>query len=100
MSLLYFKYADQCLSSSVSVNPECVTKFNELKLGKQIKWIIYKLSDDQREIVVEEASSTADYEAFRKKLLDAKSKTKSGAESIGPRYAVFDFEYSTEEGSR
>ncbi|EAT76172.2 hypothetical protein SNOG_16474 [Parastagonospora nodorum SN15] len=40
---------------SVSVSPECISTFNELKLGKDIKWIIYKISDDWKEIVVEES---------------------------------------------
>jgi len=88
--------------SGVSVSPECITKFNELKLGKTIKYIIYKLSDNYKEIVVEEASETADWDTFREKLVSAKSKTKSGALTKGPRYAVYDFHYdlASGEGSR
>jgi len=88
--------------SGVQVAPECVTKFNELKLGKSIKYIIYKLSDDYKEIIVEEASEDGDWDAFREKLVTAKSKTKSGALTKGPRYAVYDFNYdlANGEGSR
>ncbi|KAL1304444.1 hypothetical protein AAFC00_003441 [Neodothiora populina] len=87
--------------SGVSVAPECISAFNDLKLGKSTKWIIYKISDDWKEIVVEETSSTADYSAFREKLLNAKSKDKKGKEGIGGRYAVYDMEYETAgEGSR
>jgi len=84
------------------VSPECITKFNELKLGKTIKYIIYKLSDDYKEIVVEEASENGDWDTFREKLVTAKSKTKSGATTKGPRYAVYDFNYdlASGEGSR
>lgn len=83
------------------MSPDCITAFNDLKLGKSTKWIIYKISDDWKEIVVEETSTSGDYSAFREKLLNAKSKNKKGVEGIGGRYAVFDLEYDTEgEGKR
>jgi len=85
-------------SSGVSVAPECIQAFNELKLGKSLKWIIYKISDDWKEIVVEETSTDPDYGVFREKLLNAKSKNKKGEEGIGGRYAVFDVEYDLESG--
>ncbi|KAL1583703.1 hypothetical protein WHR41_07497 [Cladosporium halotolerans] len=84
--------------SGVSVVPECITAFNDLKLGKSTKWIIYKISDDWKEIVVEESSSDNNYDAFRQKLLDAKSKDKKGNEGIGGRYAVYDVEYDAPNG--
>jgi len=84
--------------SGVSVAPECITKFNDLKLGKSIKYIIYKLSDDYKEVVVEEASEQADWEAFREKLINAKSKNRAGKEAKGPRYAVYDFAYDLVSG--
>jgi hypothetical protein len=84
------------------VAPECITAFNDLKLSKKSKFIIYKLSDDYKQIVVEEASSDGDWEVFREKLVNAKSKGMGGKEVKGPRYAVYDFEYelSSGEGSR
>lgn len=85
----------------MSVSPECISAFNDLKLGKSTKWIIYKISDDWKEIVVEETSSVDDYSAFREKLLSAKSKDRKGKEGQGGRYAVYDVEYETEgEGKR
>ncbi|KAK5149208.1 hypothetical protein LTR04_007346 [Oleoguttula sp. CCFEE 6159] len=84
--------------SGVSVSPECITAFNELKLGKSTKWIIYKISDDWKEIVVEETSKEADFSVFREKLLSAKSKNKRGEEGIGGRYAVYDMEYDAPGG--
>jgi Cofilin/tropomyosin-type actin-binding protein len=90
------------VADSVQVAPECITKFNELKLGKSIKYIIFKLSDDNKEIVVEDTSDNKDWDEFRNKLVNAKSKNKMGKESKGPRYAVYDFEYdlASGEGSR
>jgi cofilin len=82
----------------VSVAPECVSAFNELKLGKSMKWIIYKISDDWKEIVVEETSTESEWADFREKLLNAKSKDRKGKEGIGGRYAVFDVQYELESG--
>ena len=62
-----------------------------------MKYVIYKLSDDYKEIVVETQSGVADYEAFRTHLVDAKSSHK-GKISIGPRYAVYDFDYELKSG--
>jgi len=74
--------------SGVSVAPECIQVFNDLKLGRpgkpKIKYIIYKLSDDNKQIVVEESSEDPDWEVFRTKLESAKSKNKAGKESDGP----------------
>ncbi|KAI4130394.1 MAG: hypothetical protein LQ341_006464, partial [Variospora aurantia] len=83
--------------SGVTVTPECISKFNELKLGKSIKYIIYKLSDDYTEIVVEDASTDPEWENFQNKILNAKASYK-GKEGKGPRYAVYDFQYELEGG--
>ncbi|KAI4176853.1 MAG: hypothetical protein LQ346_007759 [Caloplaca aetnensis] len=80
-----------------TVNPECTATFNELKLGKSLKYIIYKLSDDYKEIVVEESGTDPDWENFQKKIIDAKT-THRGKEGRGPRYAVYDFQYELEAG--
>ncbi|KAI1655843.1 hypothetical protein F4813DRAFT_366515 [Daldinia decipiens] len=88
--------------SGATVSQECITAYNDLKLAKKHKYVIFKLSDNNREIIVEEASEDKDWETFREKLLNATTKTKSGAVSKGPRYAVYDFEYNlaSGEGSR
>ncbi|WYZ36568.1 hypothetical protein EsH8_II_000074 [Colletotrichum jinshuiense] len=88
--------------SGATVAQECITTYNDLKLQKKYKYIIYKLSDDNKEIVVEEASADADWDNFRQKLISATTKSKSGAVGKGPRYAVYDVEYSlaSGEGSR
>lgn len=82
----------------VSVAPECISAFNELKLGKDLKWIIYKISDDWKQIVVEETSKQDDFAVFRDKLLGAKSKDRKGKEGMGGRYAVYDMAYNLESG--
>ena len=85
------------MPTRASVAPECTSKFNELKLGKQIKYIIFKLSDDYKEIVVEDYSSDQDWESFQNKLLNAKASFK-GKEGKGSRYAVYDFQWELPGG--
>lgn len=84
--------------SGVSLPEDCVTAFLELKLGKSTKYIIYKLSDDYTEIVIEDSSNDPDWEAFRQKLIKAESKDKKGNAGVGPRYAVYDFAYELANG--
>ena len=86
----------------MTVSNECISAFNELKLGKSIKYIVYKLSDDFKQIEVETTSEVADWDAFREHLVNAKTKNKMGKEGKGPRYAVYDFHYdlASGEGSR
>ena len=84
--------------SGATVSQECISAFNDLKLSKKYKYIIFKLSDDNKEIVVEDASDNKDWEAFRERLINATSKNKMGKEGKGPRYAVYDFEYSLASG--
>jgi len=84
--------------SGASVSQECISSYNDLKLSKKYKYIIYKLSDDYKEIVVEEASADKDWETFREKLINATSKNKAGREGKGPRYAIYDFEYNLASG--
>ena len=82
-------------SSGVTVSPECVSAFNDLKLGKSTKWIIYKLSDNQKEVVVEESGKEQEWETFREKLINAKS----ADGKTGARYAVYDLSYEAEGGA-
>ncbi|RMZ91712.1 hypothetical protein DV736_g1039, partial [Chaetothyriales sp. CBS 134916] len=81
----------------LSVNPQCVSAFNELKLGGSkggLKYIIYKISDDQTEIVVDETGTEADYDGFREKLIAKKDK----AGKDRPSYAIYDVEFELDGG--
>ncbi|CAK7897940.1 cofilin [[Candida] anglica] len=68
--------------SGVAVADESVSAFNDLKLGKKFKFVIFALNDKKTSIVVEETSTDADYDAFLEKLPENECK-----------YAVYDFEY-------
>jgi len=86
------------LASGVSVQDECVTAFNEFRMSRgKTKFIIYKISDDRKSIVVDEVSSDPDYEVFRTKLGNARD----AQGNLAPRYAVYDVEYELPgEGKR
>ncbi|KAM0642203.1 hypothetical protein ACHAQF_003779 [Verticillium nonalfalfae] len=104
--------------SGASVSQECIEAYNDLKLNKKYKYIVFKLSDDNKQIVIEEASESKDWETFRERLINATSKSKTvrrrrftaqlrekmaltnfqGAVGKGPRYAVYDFQYSLASG--
>ncbi|KAJ1964006.1 cofilin [Dipsacomyces acuminosporus] len=73
------------MSSGVGVNGACLEAYNELKLKHTSKYIIFKLSDDNKEIVVEKTSADKDYEGFLGDLPEQEC-----------RYAVYDFEFEKE----
>lgn len=65
-------------------------KFQELKLGKAHRYVIFTINADNTEIVVEKtAPKTATYQEFV-----------TGLPKDDTRYAVFDFEYQQEGGLR
>ncbi|GAC95787.1 hypothetical protein PHSY_003363 [Pseudozyma hubeiensis SY62] len=69
-------------SSGVKVSQECLDKFQELKLGKKIKYIIYSLNDKNTEIIVQNTSTSTSYDDFLAELPPTEC-----------RYAIYDFEY-------
>ncbi|SYW78243.1 probable COF1 - cofilin, actin binding and severing protein [Ustilago bromivora] len=78
------------MSSGVAVSQECLAQFQELKLGKKIKYIIYTLNQNNTEIVVAKASTSSSYDDFIAELPPAEC-----------RYAIYDFEYEKgDEGKR
>jgi len=76
--------------SGVAVDPRCSEAFQELKLGKTTKFIIFKINDDKTAIVVSKVSNDTDYDSFLEELPDEDC-----------RYAVYDFDYTKgDEGKR
>lgn len=77
---------------------ECITAFKELlykKGGNKLTFVIYKISDDNRSIIVEEKSSEKSYDEFRQRLT---SSVENGQRV--PRYAVYDVEYDLKDDGR
>lgn len=95
-------FADEEPAISVSVGDDVVGVFNEFRTSAnskadRIKFVIFKISDNKKDVVVDEASTETDYEVFRNKLADAKDDKGKPA----PRYAVYDVDYEIpNEGKR
>jgi hypothetical protein len=56
--------------------------FSDLKLKKKYKYIVYKLNDDNSQIVVEKLAEEGNYDDFIKAMPKGEC-----------RYAIFDFEF-------
>ncbi len=64
--------------SRATVSADCITAYNDLKLNKKYKYVIFKLADDNKEIVVESTSEDGpEYDDFRDKLINAQSKSRT-----------------------
>lgn len=78
---------------SVSIADECITAFNDFRMSgnkaNKTKFIIFKIADNKKEVVIDEVSQEEDYEVFRSRLEAAKDSKGNPA----PRYAVYDVEY-------
>ncbi|KAI9512379.1 actin depolymerizing factor [Russula earlei] len=75
------------MSSGVTVNPDSVAQFQDLKLKKKHKYIIFGLNEDKTEIIVLKSSTSKDYEEFLVDLPENQC-----------RWAVYDLEFLKEEG--
>ncbi|KAF9066747.1 actin depolymerizing factor [Rhodocollybia butyracea] len=74
-------------ASGISVNNECLEVYQALKLGKKMKYIIFNINSNNTEIVVDKKSESKEYDDFIADLPELEC-----------RWAVYDFEYKTDEG--
>ncbi|KAB2598202.1 actin-depolymerizing factor 1-like [Pyrus ussuriensis x Pyrus communis] len=73
--------------SGMAVHDECKLKFLELKAKRTYRFIVYKIEEKQNEVIVEKLGEPTDsYEDFSASLPANEC-----------RYAVYDFDYVTEE---
>lgn len=81
-------------ASGVAIASESLDAYQEIKLGHKHRYIIYRLSPDMREVVVEKKANLQEsYNDFVTTLL-------STVENKECRYAVYDFEYTHNQMSR
>ncbi|KAM1406546.1 hypothetical protein ACFXTH_001212 [Malus domestica] len=74
----------------MAVHDECKMKFLELKAKRTYRFIVYKIEEKQNEVIVEKLGQPTDsYEDFSASLPANEC-----------RYAVYDFDYVTEENCR
>jgi cofilin len=86
-------------SAGIAVPTECVEAFNELKLGKKIKYVIYKISDDQKSFEVDAKSDDPDWASFAEHMTTATSKDRRGKPvENAPRIGIYDLEYELPNG--
>ena len=76
-------------SSGVSANAECLTVFQDLKLRKKYKYIIFILNKEKTEIIVEKTSTSTDYDDFIADLPENEC-----------RWGVYDLEFQKEDGGQ
>lgn len=79
----------------MQASEECVKVFNDLKLNRAYKYIVYSLTPDNKEIVIsqkEPADASKDNTALYAEFV-------SHLPENEPRYGVFDFEFEKEDGS-
>ncbi|KAL8144209.1 hypothetical protein V2J09_017241 [Rumex salicifolius] len=74
-------------ASGMAVHDECKLKFMELKTKRSYRYIVYKIEEVQKQVIVETVGEPAQtYEEFTACLPENEC-----------RYAVFDFDFMTEE---
>ncbi|KAJ5355893.1 hypothetical protein N7517_010502 [Penicillium concentricum] len=61
------------LASGVQIHDDCITTFQDFSRSHgKTKYIIYKIADDKKSVVVDSVGKDQDYEVFRNELADAK----------------------------
>ena len=79
------------MASGIAVNEEVIQTFQELKLGKKIQYAIFRINDDNTEVIVEKVQkdSSASWDEFTGSL-----------PKDDCRYAVYDFPFQVDGGQR
>ncbi|KAF8439950.1 putative COF1-cofilin [Boletus edulis BED1] len=77
------------MASGIQITDECLTTFQELKLGRKFKYILFTLSEDLSKVVVEKTSDVSDYDAFPRDLPKDQC-----------RWAVYDFDFERDGSKR
>ncbi|KAJ0416356.1 hypothetical protein BJY00DRAFT_235198 [Aspergillus carlsbadensis] len=84
------------MPSGVGITDECITAFRNVLFSRganKSTFVIYKISDDKKSVIVDESSSETDYEVFVEKLTSARDSTGKRA----PRYAIYDVKYDLKD---
>merc|ERR1712127_996148 len=73
--------------SGVTVADACVDRFNEIKMKKTLKYVVFKIEDRKKIVVDAEGDKDKTYADFVEALPEGE-----------PRYALVDVDYTTDEG--
>ncbi|KAJ5078507.1 cofilin/actin-depolymerizing factor [Anaeramoeba ignava] len=78
------------MDAGIRAEDECIKKFNEFKMGNQISYLIYRLSDDLKRIIIEKIGEKEEkFEDFVSNFIEKKS-----------RYGVYCVNYELDDGSK
>ena len=78
------------VDAGLSVNQEVIDAFTTLKMNKSHRYVTFKLSDDYKQIIVDNRGEiSATYADFLKTLPPNQ-----------PRFAVFDYHHEYEDGRK
>lgn len=93
----------QAAMSGVNVSSDIVPLWEDVKKNKTHKWVTFKLSKDQKQIEIDHKAEPldtedkdqdkAEFENLKEKLLQPNEKGK-----VEPRYVIYDFKFSNDEG--
>ncbi|CEI60121.1 hypothetical protein FVEN_g8090 [Fusarium venenatum] len=75
------------MASGVGVSPECLEAFLELRVANKHQYIIYKISMENTQFVVDRTSESKDWDDFESDLPDNE-----------PCFAVYNFEFEKTDG--
>lgn len=82
------------MASGVKVQEGCAKYFNDLKMNKSYRWVVFKITDNLKEIEVE---CTGDPERTYDELVEV---FKAAEEKRECRYAVYDADFEVKDGHR
>lgn len=97
----FYQYLRSSAFASIQITDECIHAMHNLRSRKsasqKLRFIIFKVADNNQSVVVEETSSEPDYEMFRQKLCS----THDSSSVAPPRFAAYDVEYDLgQDGKR
>lgn len=82
------------MSSGVTVQQDCISVYNDVKLRHQFRFLIYSMTDDLKQIrILSKAPPDATYDQFVEELKEAEALKQC-------RYAVFDADFELADGQK
>ncbi|KAJ2399157.1 cofilin [Coemansia sp. RSA 2559] len=91
------------MSSGIAVSDECIDRYSEFKDEHKYKFVIYRIGEDLKSIIVESTSEDAITDESgnpKEEPSDVYEKFISRFPENDGRYAVYDFDYTHDGGKR
>mmetsp|Transcript_95402 Transcript_95402/g.307902 ORF Transcript_95402/g.307902 Transcript_95402/m.307902 type:complete len:137 (-) Transcript_95402:43-453(-) len=75
--------------SGVAVSDECVEKYNQIKMKKDLRYVIFKIQDRKVIVPADEGPTTETFDDWKQKLSEK-----------DPCYSLVDIEYESDDGRK